>query len=1051
MNKLLNISNLLEMKDWKQHFTNGTKGVPKTDPAILNYVEGFLKKIYDGNEEKVGNNPLAPWLVKTIAEIGPANINTEKINRLKAVAEYVKKTGNVANIPKMDLIQASEFAKEKLEKFAQKEKFAAQGEKPKEENPDQEVVPEPEKELSPAEKALQYQEQSKNIFPELKDEKEGKIKRVWTCTDGSGRMWVKVLDNKWLGHSCETGESWGIECQDTSFANSEYINYQLIGPPKGRLRPITTIVGMGVLKSKKSIAEVKQEHNVQPGSQTTSGGWNDSDVQLIEFLSYSPEAKNIEYFGDYYGQIVLDPDESLYGGGIGFLYHISKKRPDLFKFLAVHRPDIIEANKKIIEQLFGNVDELINFNITEFAQKNPETFLLKLKEYIQRYGQEAKDILNKLDLERFAKEKPVLIESSLESITGIIPSQRLFNILNFLDLSNFIHNNKLEAYNWFKKLSNFVEYKKTLKDIIFKYKDIIVPESDGATKNIILFLGEMSKPKSENQANAKYDPIKKVYIGIRYKRVKDEHGNDVLDALGNHVTEPVEYQIPDDALILQQKDRRDFIVLNKEKIKASIKSTDEIGKEISYLKILFSQSNFQDVERQLKTEKDLFVNYYNEKFLKKEKKKVNIPGEGVVQENYMPGEFELFNITNPSDIVNSTLGVRIYPIGIEKAKEIYKNILAYYFSIFEKEPKTNRSLAIYQSISCFIETLIESGENEENAIQLFVSTFNPVSITPTDKIAGYSYMFQMIKRLMSHGGYFDFLQKNKEKLLSLGLTGRNIYENGMKDYSAKQYYVQPGDFILYKNNFYPDEFNHYAHKANLKLNVIGTDPIYLTPGRKYKVLDVGKYSNAINGKVLILDEGYILENRNGEKEKISPKERWFSTTLFDVKSREVTQKVGLEEQKVRTFIQNRIQVVSESKEKKSISYTGIVLDSKSQDKLYNWIKEMIRAKKLPSFDGWNFAADHITINTGRAQDKGLLYKKVEVKVIQYAFDDKIAAISIVPTVDGVEIEFTKEKPHITLAFDESKGARPVMSNGLTNWKPVPKSFVLTGEIKEVQI
>ena len=112
---------------------------------------------------------------------------------------------------------------------------------------------------------------------------------------------------------------------------------------------------------------------------------------------------------------------------------------------------------------------------------------------------------------------------------------------------------------------------------------------------------------------------------------------------------------------------------------------------------------------------------------------------------------------------------------------------------------------------------------------------------------------------------------------------------------------------------------------------------------------------------------------------------------------------------------------------------------------------MIRAKKFPSFDGWNFAADHITINTGRAQDKGLLYKKVEVKVIQYAFDDKIAAISIVPTVDGVEIEFTKEKPHITLAFDESKGARPVMSNDLTNWKPVPKSFVLTGEIKEVQI
>lgn len=1049
MKKPLNITDLLEMKDWKQHFTNGTKGLPKTNPGILNYVEGFLKKIYDGNEEKVNNNPLAPWLVKTISEIGPANINTEKINRLKSVAEYVKKTGNVANIPKMDLVQASEFAKEKLDKFAQKEKFAAQGEKPQEANPEQEKIPEPEKELSPKEKALQYQEQSKSLFAELKDEKEGKIERVWTCTDGSGRMWVKVLDNKWLGKSCETGESWGIECQDVSF-NKGYINYQLIGPPKNNPGPIVTIVGMGILISKKSIAEVKQENNVQPGSQTTSGGWNDADVQLIEFLSYSPEAKWIEYFGDYSGNIQLNPNNSLHGGGIGFLYHISKKRPDLFKFLANHRPDMIEANKEIIQKFFGNIDELINFNITEFAQKNPDAFLLKLKDYIQRYGQEAKDILNKLDLEDIAKNKPELIESALETITGVIPAQRLFSIINFLNLSNFIHNNKLEAYDWFKKLSNFGEYKKFLKDIILKYKDIIVPESDDANKNIVLFLGEMSKPKSEKQANAKYDPIKKVYIGTRYKRVKDEHGNDVLDNGGNPVTEPVEYQVPDDALILQQKDRRDFVVLNKEKIKASVKSTDERGKEISYLRILFSQMNFQDVERQLKAEKDLFVNYYNEKFLKKEKKKVNVPGEGVVQENYMPGEFELFNITNPSDIVNSTLGVRIYPIGIEKAKEIHKNILAYYFSIFEKEPKITRTLAIYQSISCFIETLIESGESEDSAVQLFVSTFNPVSIAPTDKIAGYGYMFQMVKRLMSHGGYFDFLQKNKEKLLSLGLTGRNIYENGMKDFSAKQYFVQSGDFILYKNNFYPEEFNYYAHKSNLKLSVLNDGPIYLTPGRKYKVLDVGKYSNAINGKVLILDEGYILENGKKEKENISPQERWFSTTLFDVKSRDVIQKAGLEEQNVRNFIQDRIQMIVESKLKKSISYTGIVLDSKSQDKLYNWIKEMIKAKKLPSFDGWNFAADHITINTGSAQNQELLYKKVEVKVIQYAFDDKIAAISIVPTIDGVEIEFTKEKPHITLAFDESNGARPVMSNSLTNWRPVPKSFILTGEIKEVE-
>ena len=72
-------ANLSEMKDWKQHFTNGTKGMPKTDPMVLNYVESILKKAFDGNEEKVNNNPVAPWLVNVIKNIGPANINTEKI------------------------------------------------------------------------------------------------------------------------------------------------------------------------------------------------------------------------------------------------------------------------------------------------------------------------------------------------------------------------------------------------------------------------------------------------------------------------------------------------------------------------------------------------------------------------------------------------------------------------------------------------------------------------------------------------------------------------------------------------------------------------------------------------------------------------------------------------------------------------------------------------------------------------------------------------------------------------------------------------------------
>ena len=97
---------------------------------------------------------------------------------------------------------------------------------------------------------------------------------------------------------------------------------------------------------------------------------------------------------------------------------------------------------------------------------------------------------------------------------------------------------------------------------------------------------------------------------------------------------------------------------------------------------------------------------------------------------------------------------------------------------------------------------------------------------------------------------------------------------------------------------------------------------------------------------------------------------------------------------------------------------------------------MTKMKKLPSFDGWEFSADHATLNTGIAQDRSILNQKISIKVLEYAFDDKVAAISIVPIVNGVEVEFTKDKPHITIAFDKnnqtfykSKQVAPTLTMG----------------------
>ena len=45
-----------EMNDWKKHFTDGTKGQPKTDPEILDFVEELIYQVFEGNQEKINNN-----------------------------------------------------------------------------------------------------------------------------------------------------------------------------------------------------------------------------------------------------------------------------------------------------------------------------------------------------------------------------------------------------------------------------------------------------------------------------------------------------------------------------------------------------------------------------------------------------------------------------------------------------------------------------------------------------------------------------------------------------------------------------------------------------------------------------------------------------------------------------------------------------------------------------------------------------------------------------------------------------------------------------------
>lgn len=141
------------------------------------------------------------------------------------------------------------------------------------------------------------------------------------------------------------------------------------------------------------------------------------------------------------------------------------------------------------------------------------------------------------------------------------------------------------------------------------------------------------------------------------------------------------------------------------------------------------------------------------------------------------------------------------------------------------------------------------------------------------------------------------------------------------------------------------------------------------------------------------------------------------------------------------------EVIEMSGEKhKRISYTGVVLDNKSKSKLFDFLKDMQKTKKIIIPDDWTFSADHITINMGPAIDPSILGQKVLMKVLTYGYDENVIAVGVNLDID---IEFEKENPHITIAYNELNGARPVMSNKLTAWRPVPKAFTISGTVLEV--
>lgn len=130
--------------------------------------------------------------------------------------------------------------------------------------------------------------------------------------------------------------------------------------------------------------------------------------------------------------------------------------------------------------------------------------------------------------------------------------------------------------------------------------------------------------------------------------------------------------------------------------------------------------------------------------------------------------------------------------------------------------------------------------------------------------------------------------------------------------------------------------------------------------------------------------------------------------------------------------------VGENMEKKKISYSAVVLNDESHQKLLTQFKKNVHSD-------WKKFAHHMTIKMGELPEdkKEDIGKEVELTVTAVGQSKTNSAVK----VSGYYS--TNSTPHITLAVDVNNGGKPVDSNKISNWLPVSEPFKVKGTVKEI--
>lgn len=128
-------------------------------------------------------------------------------------------------------------------------------------------------------------------------------------------------------------------------------------------------------------------------------------------------------------------------------------------------------------------------------------------------------------------------------------------------------------------------------------------------------------------------------------------------------------------------------------------------------------------------------------------------------------------------------------------------------------------------------------------------------------------------------------------------------------------------------------------------------------------------------------------------------------------------------------------------------YTAVVLTPESRAKLLSVVAANIQTMG----PDWETIAHHMTICLGPLASMGENVAKefpvgsqATLEVVGAAINGSVFAVKV-----DSKVPSKNRTKHITIAVNKAKGAKPVMSNYLTDWTSFPVPLKLNGVIEEV--